>query len=259
VTTPPTDNNRIFNMQRYPRPADADYYSAQMVEENLPPANTRDPNNYVTRDSAQTGATPEWIVFDPVANTTSHLSNVIVSGKIIETGDIDATSIVVENSITSLYQQNGILVSGCIPLSQVKDGTTDPSVWLFRRDLYDSSNFPITLFRGQAYCLWLPIFRRGLIQSSAIAAQPTLAQLFPNFRLLRHARRATTGSNVNAALFGNTFPYVQGGSIRTWSSYRIQSTGSTGIVNWYMIPSLRATFGYVARVFATIHPALRVP
>jgi hypothetical protein len=258
-TADPTDDNRLFNMQQFPRPTDADFDSAQLVESTPPPAGTPDPTKFITRSSKTVGPTPDWIIFDPSSNTTTHLGAVIVSGKVIETGDIDSSVVVTEDVSTSLYQQNGMLISGCVPFSQVRNGLTGNDVFVLQRTPNNDSDFPIGFFRGNSFQLWLPVFRRGIVYSTAPGAHPTIEQLFPNFILKRHSRYATFGSNVCLSVFGGTYRHMPGSSVRMWSSYRTCSTSSRGAKTWYMIPSLRPTFGYIARVFSTIHPAHRIP
>jgi len=148
---PPTATNDSYEMQTFPCPADATGYSVQLVEPEAPPANAPDPIGFMANTSNLSGPTPHCIIFDPSSNTTTHLGVVIISGKIIEHGDIDCTTQVLENPATPLFQQNGILVGGLIPFSQVRNGLTDPTTFLLNRATYGDNNFPITIFRGRTW------------------------------------------------------------------------------------------------------------
>lgn len=258
--TNPTDTNEFFNLQQYPRPADADFRSVQLVEEQAPPANHGSPIRFLVRtDALRSGPTPPCIIFDPTSNSTTHLAAVIVSGKIIEIGDLDVIGIHAEDTGTSLFHLNSEIFGGLIPMSQINNGTTDTTTRVLARPSYNGDDYPIVLSRGFGYRNTLPLFRRGIINGTYPGAAPTLAQLFPTFFFQRHAAYASTGGNVMATTYGTNFPYVPDHNLRVWSSYRVERRAPNGTTTWYIVPSLRPTFGYYARLFSSLHPALRIP
>jgi len=184
---------------------------------------------------------------------------VITAGKIIEIGDIDVIGIPTEDTGTSLYSSNSMLFGGLIPLFQANTAVTNSSTRVFLRATYNADDMPIVLLRGNGWQNRLPVFRRGIILGTSAAAAPTLAQLFPTFNLVEHSRHASSGNNVLATSFGANFRHIQDGNLRVWSSYRTERRNTNGTSSWYLIPSLRPTFGLYARLFSSLHPAQRVP
>lgn len=253
VVTNPADNNQYFNLRQYPRPADADYYTAQLVEDNAPPPNTGDPVSWRSRSAAD--AQPICTIFDPTTNEAAHHSRTIISGLIIENGDVSSTNIELESTDSNLYSQNGQIVSGTVPMSQVRNGRTEQGYTTFlRRFTHNTDNHPVVLVRGFGHRITLPVFRQGLISGAYVGAEPTLDSLFPNFTLLRHARRADFGTNVHVTEYGTDYAHFEAFGLRVWSSYRTARNGKE-----FMILSLRPTFGLRARLLASEHPSRRIP
>jgi hypothetical protein len=202
---------------------------------------------------------PDATIFEPVpgSDPPAHHYAVIISGKIIEIGDITSVTLPLLHPRRNLSAQNTQYFSGAIPVTNITPGfgLTPPSVNLrliTGRQLFST---PSGFTRGYPDQVNIPQLRAGnVFLGLTPAATPNASALVANAVTVPNTSNVENVTNV--FLFPQSTPLRLRETIPFWSSYRFYDTRNQ---QWVWLPTLRHIFGTQSRSYSTPHPARRLP
>lgn len=264
-TTTPVSGNAYYNSRFYPAPDDfaelPNVYNVQLNEEDDPSSNARDPIKYVTnvsstRPNARSLADPNCLIFDPSSSGTAHLAAVIIAGKIIEEYDLSGATTPFPRPDVPLHTINGTLISGAVPIRNVRPAIVNRTFWTFIDPGTPSlASLPQGFHRGTLGPLRIPVSRKGIV-CFANSSGATDERTFPGAEFDTDSRYPDLSVNFFGYHLGRRNVSIP--SIHLWSSYRFQDM-KPGSHAWYMLPSLLPIYGLRVRHHGSIHPSLRIP
>jgi len=257
------DGINVFNVAN-PRAAaapPANPYYPVIISGNARPAPWVDPISYIEFETSH-HVTPNMQIFAPYVVSLGALGPVIISGKIIELGDILVISVHVPTPRTGLFLENARYTEGAIRISRTRNALFDNINWTSVQYVPRTSNnnFASTFLRGTTLGSRVPVPSVGVFRALVSAAATFLAtrRLFPGSEIVEHAGDSFEVASVFGAPLNEDFDLNVAHHFNVWSSFRYEHRTPQGN-HVHVFPSLRHIFGTRAHVYATEHPAHRVP
>nr|ATQ64296.1 coat protein [Sodiomyces alkalinus partitivirus 1] len=202
---------------------------------------------------------PRTYIFAPYSLQTGDLGPVILSGKLIESGDISGIRISVPSPDTPLLYENSQFHEGAIRLSRTRPAffMAGSNVHIQERTSRTGLNGQVAFFRGNTAKLRLPLLTEHPVR--APSAQTTDAsRLAPGADFVPDAFDTDHAVNVFGSDLESDFDLHESTLFNIWSGLRFRYHTNTGPVI-HVLPTLRHIYGARARSYGTVHPALRLP
>ncbi|BCL64199.1 capsid protein [Neurospora discreta partitivirus 2] len=202
---------------------------------------------------------PRVYIFAPYAKQSGELGPVILSGKIIESGDISGIRITVPSPETGLLYENSQFHEGAIRLSRTRRAyfMQDDPVFMQSRPVRTGLNGQIAFFRGSTTKVRIPLLTANPVRAPA-SQQTDAARLVPGSTPIPDAYDTDHVINIFGTDLESDFTLHESTKFAIWSSARFRYATPSGPVI-HILPTLRHIFGARARSYGSVHPALRLP
>jgi len=202
---------------------------------------------------------PRFYIYAPYSINLGDLGPVVLSGKIIESGDISAIRQSVPSPDTGLLYENSQFHEGAIRLSRTRPALFDTSTQIHVQNLdkRTSTDGPTAIFRGDSSFLRLPLLLERPVRAPGTTPDEP-HRVLPGASFVNGPFDTVHAVNVFGSPLSQDFDLVPETTFNIWSGLRFRHHTSDGPIT-YVMPSLRHLYGARARSYGTVHPALRLP
>jgi len=201
---------------------------------------------------------PPIRVFDPYEYNLATLNNAVISGLIIETLELDGTSVPLPDLSTTLEEDNSQLLQSAIPLTCIIHASTTTPVVAMKRTTTEGTRQKVNHSLYDMTKNLLPQFApfTGDTQPPALYGFSTSATYWYS-RAFSHFGFTTRGP-IDKNAKG---PSIPDKSIVAWSPYRYVAPAHTPIRTdrIYMLVNFRTVYGTSVTLSELRHPSLSFP